>query len=59
MKEELRNKLNSLTNNDFEKVKQLYSMQGIKGNTIEEFVNNTPDRVVQGIINLCNKQLGL
>lgn len=58
MKEELLKLLGQLSDSDFAKVKQLYAMQGIKGNTREEFVENTPDKVVQGVINLCNKQLG-
>lgn len=59
MKDILKIKLNSLSDSDFSKVKQLYAMSGIRGNTIDEFVNNVPDKTVQGIINLCNKQLGL
>lgn len=59
MKEQLKNLLKELSPADFSKVKQLYAMTNkIKGNTIDEFVGNTPDNVVQGVINLCNKQLG-
>lgn len=59
MKEELTNLLNELSDSDFAKVKQLYAMQGIKGDTREQFVANvSSDRLSQGIINLCKKQLG-
>lgn len=59
MKEELLELLNSLSESEFAKVKQLYAMQGLKGNTREEFVNNiSSDKLTQGIINLCKKQLG-
>lgn len=58
MREELLKLLGQLSESDFGKVKQLYAMQGIKGDTREQFVENTPDKVVQGVINLCNKQLG-
>ena len=58
MKEELRNLLNELSPSDFHKIKQIYSMtNGIKGNTIDEFVEACPDRVVPGVINACKKQL--
>jgi len=60
MKEQLKTLLNRLSPSDFSKVKQLYKMTNkITGDTIDEFVANTPDNTVQGIINLCNKQLGL
>lgn len=59
MKEQLKALLNELSDSDFGKIKQLYAMQGLKGNTREEFVENiSNDRLTQGIINLCNKQLG-
>lgn len=59
MKLELIEKLNKLSNSDFQKIKQLYGMTNkIKGDTIEEFVKNTPDNVVPGIIKLCDKQIG-
>ena len=58
MKEELLKLLGQLSDSDFAKVKQLYAMQGIKGGTREEFVENTPDNVVLGVIKLCKKQLG-
>ena len=60
MKDELKTLLGKLSPSDFSKVKQLYAMTNkIKGNTIDEFVNNLPnDKMVQGVINLCNKQLG-
>jgi hypothetical protein len=61
MKEELKKLLEKLSPSEFSKVKQIYAMMnGIKGETVEEFVSNVPDKTVQGIINLClcNKQLG-
>lgn len=58
-KEELKKLLNELSPKEFGQVKQLYSMTNrIKGDTIDEFVTNCPDNVVQGVINLCNKQMG-
>lgn len=60
MKEQLKTLLSKLSPSDFNKVKQLYKMTNkIQGDTIEEFVQNVPDKTVQGVINLCNKQLGL
>ena len=59
MKDTLKALLNELTPSDFVKVTSLYrSINGIKGDTVDEFVSNVPDRTVKGIINLCNKQLG-
>lgn len=57
MREQLLEKLNQLSDADFIKVKKLYALNGIKGNTRKEFVDNTPDKTVQGMINLCNMQL--
>ncbi len=58
MKAELIDLLEQLSDSDFGKVKQLYAMQGIKGDTRQIFVDNTPDKVVPGMIKLCKKQLG-
>ena len=58
-KEEVTKLLGELSPTDFGKVKQLYKMTNrIEGNTIEEFVNNLSEKTMQGVINLCNKQLG-
>lgn len=58
MKEELKGLLKELSTSDFEKVKLLYKMtNGIKGNSIDEFVNNVPDKTVPGVIKLCNEQM--
>ena len=58
MKEELKFLLEELTPSDFEKVKQLYKItNGIKGNTVMEFLDNVPESMFSGIIKLCNKQL--
>jgi hypothetical protein len=61
MKTELTKLLNQLSPADFSKVKQLYKMtNGIKGDTVDEFVNNVPnDKTTEGIIKLCKKQLEL
>lgn len=60
MKKELKEWLGKLSPSDFGKVKQLYKMTNkIKGETVEEFAENTPDKVVPGIINMCKKQLGV
>lgn len=53
--------LNKMSKSDVDKIQQLYKMTNkIKGGTIEEFVNNVPnDAVLEGIIKLCKKQLGI
>ena len=59
MKNELKTLLGELSPSDFGKLKQLYKMTNrIGGDTIDEFVANVPDNVVQGVINTCRKQLG-
>jgi len=59
MKDQLKTLLGQLSTSDFGKIKQLYKMTNrISGDTIDEFVANVPDNVVQGVINACNKQLG-
>lgn len=61
MKEQLKEALKKLSPSDFGKIKQLYAMTNrIKGDTIDEFVDNVPDdKTAQGIINTVNKQLGI
>lgn len=51
--------LKKLSPQDFSKVNLLYPR--FKANTPEEFVNNIGDdeKSLQGVLNLCNKQLGL
>ena len=41
----------------FQTLKMIYS--SIKGNTVEEFVNNANDAQVEGIIKACEKELGI
>ena len=41
------------------KLATLKMIYGIKGNTAEEFVNNASDNQVIGIINACEKELGI
>jgi hypothetical protein len=60
MREQLRQLLSELSASDFSKVVKLYWVtRGIKGDTIDEFLNNIPDdKTVEGVTRLCNKQLG-
>jgi hypothetical protein len=59
LKQQVLDKLNSLSEKDSKKVQQIYKITNkIKGGTNEEFVNNLPDsRTMQGVINMCTKQL--
>lgn len=41
------------------KLGTLRMIYGIKGDTVEEFVNNASDNQVIGIINVCEKELGI
>ena len=54
-KQECKDLLSQLPASDFNKVKMLY--RGIKGDTINEFVDNASDKQVTGIIKLCQQQL--
>mgnify|MGYP003589842180 CR=1 FL=1 len=54
-KQECKDLLSQLPASDFNKVKMLY--RGIKGDTINEFVNNASDKQVTGIIKLCKIHL--
>lgn len=58
MRKELIELLGQLSESDFKKVKHLYNMTNdIKGDSIEEFVDNVPDKTVPGVINLCKEQM--